>query len=325
MIQLISHDICICTRGRSVSLLELLDSLAKCDNIRLRSIRVVINGEEPPQELLNEIEEKRTTKKLNLKIEYSEPGLTKARNHALATCSSDLITFIDDDVTVDPDCFDKIETLFHENKTLVGSTPIIDGMYSDLNDSFYGRLKHKRIKRRLQGKITKSGSNFWFIDHPNAHRTNLAMWLPGCFMTYRRSMLNGLKFAEELQNGPTGGYSLGEDVIFSTQSRKFGELRLNCSTRIYHQKAEGVRDNHIIMAVAVGKFLAYQTREQESDILRHHVLARLLTEQILLIAVNVIKPIKRLDELKWKTLEMQSFFQELKLPSLISGGIENER
>jgi predicted glycosyltransferase involved in capsule biosynthesis len=75
----------------------------------LRSIRVVINGEEPPQELLNEIEEKRTTKKLNLKIEYSEPGLTKARNYALATCSSDLITFIDDDVTVDADCFDKIE------------------------------------------------------------------------------------------------------------------------------------------------------------------------------------------------------------------------
>ena len=322
---MISHEICICTRGRHDSLLDSLDSLSKSHGIEKKFIRIVFNGETPAQELLKAIELKIISGNLNIEINYSEPGLAKARNKALLNCYSELITFIDDDIKVAPNCFEEIESLFLSNKKIIGSTPTIDEMYSELKKSFVGRIKLNRIGRRLQGKITKSGKNFWFIDGLRKPFADEVMWLPGCCMTYRRTMLNDLKFAEELQNGPTGGYSLGEDVIFSMRARKYGELRYNNMTRVYHQKAQGVRDNNSAMAAALGKFLAYQVKEENSKVRKSYVITRLLMEVSILLAKNVYRPLRRIDELRYKTREIRNFFQELKSPSLISGGSKNER
>ena len=325
MTQLISQEICICTRGRGINLLELLDSLSASTSIQKRLIRIIFNGEPPAEDLLNAVESVKIANNLNLEVDYSEAGLTKARNKALSSCTSDLITFIDDDIKVAPNCFEEIESLFLSNTKIIGSTPIIDGLYSDLKKSIFGRMILKRIRRKFQGKMTKSGKNFWFIDGSHKLDSYEAMWLPGCCMTYRRLMLKQLKFAEELQNGPTGGYSLGEDIIFSMRAREYGELRLNGMTRIYHQKAQSIRDNNSIMAVALGNFLAYQVKDKSSRVQISYVTIRLSLELFTLLLKNIIKPLRSIDELKRKTLEMRSFFQELKSPSLISGGRKNER
>lgn len=324
MNQLISHEICICTRGRSLSLLELLESLGESDNIQRRLIRIVINGEAPTPELIQSIEQISESMKLDLVVNYSAAGLTKARNFALEQCNSELITFLDDDITVEGNCFNEIERLFALNERIVGSTPLISGMYSDLKSSFMGRLKHQWIRRNYQGKVSKSGKNFWFIDDGIEPKHTKAMWLPGCCMTYRRATLNGLRFPEELQNGPTGGYSLGEDVIFSIRASKFGELHLNRKARIFHKKAEGIRDNRQIMATGVGRFLAYETREESRIVSIMPTSVRLLFEISSLGGRSLLQP-KRLADLKYKLIELRGFLSELKSPILVSEGRIHER
>jgi len=324
MNQLISHEICICTRGRTQSLLVLLESLATCNNIQSKLIRIVFNGDSPTLELLRSIEEIRASKKLNLAVNYSAPGLATARNFALDKSDSDLITFIDDDITLEKNCFDEIEQFFKLNERIVGSTPIISGMYSDLKSSSIGRLKHKWIRTKLQGKLTKSGKNFWFTDDGAEPTHTDAMWLPGCCMTYRRARLIDIRFPEELQNGPTGGYSLGEDVVFSIRASKFGELQLNQKARVFHEKAEGIRDNRKIMAIALGKFLAYETREVPRLVSIKAVSIRLLFEISSLCGKTLLQP-KRFIDLKFKLMEFHGFLSELKSPVLVSKGLKHER
>ena len=321
---MISHEICICTRGRNLSLLELLDSLAASKDIKDRFIRIVVNGEAPSPELLQSIKDISTTKDLKLVVNYSALGLTKARNFALDESTSELITFIDDDITIDKNCFTEIEQFFSLNEKIVGSTPVISGMYSELKNSFMGRLKLLWIRRSYQGKVSKSGKNFWFIDNGRIPGQTNAMWLPGCCMTYRRSRINGIRFPEELQNGPTGGYSLGEDVIFSIRASKFGELHLNPRTRIFHKKAEGIRDNRQIMANASGRFLAYETREESGHVSTAAAFARLLFELSSLLGRCLLKP-KRLVDLNYKLIELRGFINELKSPILVSKGSKRER
>jgi hypothetical protein len=166
-------------------------------------------------------------------------------------------------------------------------------MYSDLKTSSIGRLKHKWIRRKYQGKVTKSGKNFWFADDGAEPNHTNAMWLPGCCMTYRRARLIEIRFPEELQNGPTGGYSLGEDVIFSIRASKFGELHLNQKTRIFHEKADGIRDNRQIMAIALGRFLAYETREESRLVSVNAVFMRLLFEISSLAGKTLLTPSDR--------------------------------
>lgn len=324
MTQLISHEICICTRGRSRSLLVLLESLAACNNIQENLIRIVINGENPTPELLQSIEEIRVSYELNLVINYSEAGLTKARNLALDESTSELISFIDDDITVEKNCFSKIEQFFELNERIVGSAPIISGMYSELNSSFIGRVKHEWIRRNYQGKITKSGKNYWFTDNGTKPKQTSVMWLPGCCMTYRRAIINEIRFSEELQNGPTGGYSLGEDVIFSIRASKFGELHLNRETKIIHKKADGIRDNRQIMAISLGRFLAYETREESRLVSVNVVTLRLLFEISIFFAKSMLRP-KFFIELKYKVMEFHGFLSELKSPILVSKGLKRER
>jgi len=320
----ISHEICICTRGRSLSLLELLDSLAASKGIKDRFIRIVVNGEAPSPELLQSIRDKRITENLNLVVNYSALGLTKARNFALDESTSELITFIDDDITVEKNCFIEIEQFFSLNEKIVGSAPVISGMYSELRNSFFGRLKLSWIRKSYQGKVSKSGKNFWFIDDLRIPEQTNVMWLPGCCMTYRRSRVDGIRFPEELQNGPTGGYSLGEDVIFSIRASKFGELHLNPRTRIFHKKAEGIRDNREIMANALGRFLAYETREESGHVSTTAASARLLSELSSLVARSLLKP-KRLIDLNYKLIELRGFINELKSPILVPKGLKRER
>lgn len=321
---MISHEICICTRGRNLSLLELLDSLAGSKNIEDRFIRIVVNGEKPNPELLQSIDEIRTVKNLNLVVNYSASGLTKARNFALDESTAELITFIDDDISVDKNCFIEIEQFFSLNEKIVGSTPVISGMYSDLRTSFMGRLKLLCIRKNYQGKVSKSGKNFWFIDDGRIPGQTTAMWLPGCCMTYRRSRVKGIRFPEELQNGPSGGYSLGEDVIFSIRAGKFGELHLNPRTRIFHKKAEGIRDNRQIMANALGRFLAYETREESGHVSITAASMRLLCELTSLVGRCLLKP-KRLVDLNYKLIELRAFINELKSPILVPKGLKRER
>jgi len=195
------------------------------------------------------------------RILESEPGLASARNFALKHISGEIVTFFDDDVTVNRDFFTNLDEIFFHHSELVGTAPRIANLYL--------RRPAARVFKRLSwsykflsslnflfyGKITRWGTNHWFPDL-YSHSQNCE-WLPGCCMSYRRERISEFTFNEFLQEGPTGGYALGEDVDFSMRAATSGLLMFNAKDVITHHQAPSVRDNSNVMELARGFWVGY--------------------------------------------------------------------
>lgn len=149
----------------------------------------------------------------NNKIKYiysSKPSLTRARNLGISRASrkSELICFIDDDVTLDKDYFAEIVKVFNENleaKAVAG--------YFKPNKEF-GSIE--TVIRRifflnvLENNKVNVSSVYGNSYARKLDRTVNSQWIPGVNMVFKREVFNKQKFDEHLE-----GYALGEDFDFT--------------------------------------------------------------------------------------------------------------
>ena len=256
--------IVVCTKNRLNSLrlfFESCGSLLENENVNF----IIVDSSTPPIELKQFISlSKIQSSNSRIRLIYEKPGIPRARNKALEVIDTDLVCFVDDDITL-PNSFSEL-ILEHFNKypQTAGVAPRISGMYEPLQTDKNGGYFSQMYKRRLTksfGRITKYGENFWF---PESHTTGLDMceWLPGCCMTYNFKVLKNLVFNTCLENGPGKSYAVGEDVDFSTRANMFGPLYLLSSILIEHREEPGTRNDRILMAKARGSFRAFLTYEK---------------------------------------------------------------
>jgi len=309
------HEICICTTGqRHEMVIELLDDLSRCDGVEKCKVRIIINGLSGTIFYLENYLKKA---KFPISVEFARPGLASARNYALATSISEIITFLDDDVNVERNFIESIENIFENNPNVVGTSPIIRDQYLDLLTTNLGRLKYYFIEKFFQGKITKSGLNYWIMHSEKSLMNRKVMWLPGCCMSYRTSSIINIKFPEELQYGPMGGYSLGEDIVFSNRILAMGDLYSNTKTIVEHKKAQSARNERELISEGIGRLLAFLCKEKPPTVLISRVVIRLFRE-ICLQALKSILFWKKFDNLRLKSREIIYFVGELNSPKLVS-------
>lgn len=265
-----SHTLVICSRGRSHSLSNLIKSILDCHGSEAIKIVVVLNGHSSGEFI--SLAEQFSKLSDQVQVIESSPGLVAARNFALKKISTDLVSFLDDDILLPRNYLSEIDSAFTRDEKLSGLAPRIAGLYTDLD------LKRKRFRNKKIdfGKVTKIGHNYWVPDIYSRDNTPVE-WLPGCSMSYRVSSIAEIKFSEELMLGPAGGYSLGEDVDFSIRVQNL--IALNCIS-IEHLQAESVRDNRRLMCQARGRWNAYLVRKYPKK-----VSLRESTQQLILSSV----------------------------------------
>lgn len=302
-----SHSVVICTRSRSDSLLSLINSINSCSCSQEAKVIVVLNGHS--QHELSSLRQLVDQLRLGVEILESPPGLAAARNVALKYVSSDIISFLDDDVLLSPDYFIEIDRVFTEFPQIQGLSPRIEGLYQSQAEA-----KPSFLKRQLKyGKVTRSGQNFWVPD-VYSRKITFVDWLPGCSMSYRVSALQGKHFSEELMLGPAGGYSLGEDVDFSLQFNKLISLNTIC---VSHLQASSVRDQAPLMADARGRFTAFLAKKYPNKVSFSYA----LIFNILALAYFGIRVV--FDEINYKNLFRQrvvflkGFLREWRRPKLV--------
>lgn len=158
------------------------------------------------QEVINDFAE------LPIKLHYfDQRSLTGARNLGVTKSSGHLISFIDDDVTVDPSYIKNIVQFFHEHKDVMGVTgrDILApkrNLFTLLRKVIGVLLWRSSLSRR--NRILLSGYN---ARAAYGDEEVPVEWLSGCSMTYRRDVFDsGLEFDTRLTR-----WGYGEDASFS--------------------------------------------------------------------------------------------------------------
>lgn len=157
-------------------------------------------------------------------------GICCQRNDAMDSCTSRLLFFIDDDVELMPVAVGELKRVFDADvsERIAGCqcsltrSPVAQGVPARLRSFWYGFWGMWYDGNRQVVRL--SGFNRALRPTPAAAatamppglppRTDLE-WLSGCAMAFRRDILvrHALRFDERLMR--FGGYSRGEDLLFS--------------------------------------------------------------------------------------------------------------
>ena len=247
-------DLVICTRNRTETVLNQIKLLRSLHSASAVRVLVVDNSDLTEKEFLV------FSKRMMINLQYfrelvlvtSPPGLIFARNSAIKNLTGDIVIFIDDDVRLPLNFFPQMLEIFTESSEVIGVSPLIEGLFDHM--SFF-QQKFLKIFKGVQGRILPSAHSFW-VDENSVKAQNVD-WLPGCCMAYRTSKIKGIKFSEALLTGAAGGYSLGEDVDFSSRVSKIGRIICSPKIKIYHDLSPINRSTRSDLQRAIGEWRAY--------------------------------------------------------------------
>jgi GT2 family glycosyltransferase len=214
-------DIVICTRNRPLELAECLRSLASQTQLP-DHVFVVDSSDElqPPPDV-----------GVPVQLLRSGVGLPLQRNLALRHVTADLVTFLDDDVELEPGYVATIKRWFLDTDDCVGASGNIT------NDP--RRPVLSRAFRRLfdlandDGVLRRSGDAA-YLRHP--HMPSRVDVISGANMTFRRRVLNGIRFREDL-----GRYAYMEDADVALRLRGVGTLWMLPGARLVHHRSPAAR------------------------------------------------------------------------------------
>lgn len=310
----ISHSVIVCTQGRSRefgALLECLNLIAQ--TIPLELVVVANSNLEENNLLIGKVLD--TYNAFSSKIYLvSSPGLPRSRNMGKKISRGKYLTFLDDDVEITSSYFIALEKVFESDDTVVGIAPYIE-MDPIIWNSGQIQRKKRLTRRRGAGKISGFGKFSW-IEFAELYQQ--VEWLPGCVMSYRRCTLEFLEFNQDLENGITGGYALGEDADFSMRVAKIGKLVGLASEAVLHKLSPISRASLQQMELARGAWFAYLTRNFPSKFKKRKIFLVLAFNSIaVFLGLRPRSGLARLN-LDTASLRIKGFVNEKKKPNLIA-------
>ena len=232
MVRNVKFSVVIPTRNREVPLKNLLRKILT--QTVLPNEVIIVDSSDNIHASYSEI---------NKMIRYfhtNEKSAAGQRNLGMANVEKDteVLFFLDDDTNPDTEYFEKmLNTLMSNNAIGVSGLA--------MNPKKTRRVKPNGIRgfikritfldSKTDGKLLISG-----VAIPVRDKESVIMetdWLIGC-SCWNFQKIKWLKFEQDF-----AGYSLGEDVIFSIQAKKFGKLLVNTDIQIDHFELPHVETN----------------------------------------------------------------------------------
>jgi GT2 family glycosyltransferase len=217
-------SVIIPTMRREVILADTLASIVRCNPPPDEVIVVDSDDQGSSQPVVTEFDRAAATA-----VHYvrTTPSLTHQRNIGIDDSSAEVVVFMDDDVSIEPDLFGRLSEVYRDS-AIVGVT---------------GRIVEPETKRRggpasplrrllpgggREGTFTRYGYPRYLRD---LDRPRDIEFMQGCFMSARRDAAVAVRFDEQL-----GGYALAEDEDFSYRLSRVGRLRYTPDIVIHHRK-----------------------------------------------------------------------------------------
>ncbi len=247
----------ICTYSRAKSLKRLLESV---QNQTLYPDEILIvdgSGDSETETILSENYYERLT---YFQVDEENRGLTKQRNFGISKLSddSDILCFLDDDIVLQPDYFDKLISTFNQYPDAkgVGGAIINADVWKKKSENkriefanyYYKdwerKLGSRNVLRKRLGLLSKElpgimpsfSHGFTIGFYPPTGEIHKVEYFMGGVSAYRKELFDKIKFSDYFE-----GYGLYEDMDFCLRASKTGQLYLNTGAQVYHLHEESGR------------------------------------------------------------------------------------
>jgi len=225
-------SVIVCTYCRTQALTNLLGSLAKQDGADFEVLIVDGSGENLSVRIAVEtFLRDRPSMRANLRLIGSPKGLTRQRNCGLDHARGEIICFLDDDVTLQPDVLRRVAEIFvRPDFSDVGGLTAYDLHNYPTPVTVKWRLRRwlRIVPKLVPGAMDRLGRAVPVSFLKRFDGAREIAYLPGFFMAYRRSAIGTLRFDEQL---PT--YA-GEDRDFSFRAGRHARLLIFGDLHVRH-------------------------------------------------------------------------------------------
>jgi GT2 family glycosyltransferase len=229
----------VCTHLRAASVSAFLDSFAG----QTRDIRLLVVVDASPTDGTEKVVRRLGEGKLPaagvrfVRVKGKLAGLTRQRNYAMKSVTTDLVVFFDDDVIIRPDTVEELERPFRtKGSGVVGSGVYAEGSYQAPDRLWRMRKRLHIIGDLRPGSYQRSGMSVPLAFLPPGEGIVETDYLPGFGMMYRAAVVRKLGFGEIYS-----GYGQGEDLDFSLRAKKEGKLVIAQRALLHHMADPGGR------------------------------------------------------------------------------------
>ncbi len=172
-------------------------------------------------------------------FEQEEKSLVKARNRGLSLVEGDIVSFLDDDIVLYPDYFEKVVACFEADSALgaVSGNTFVKDKSSGLKWALRKAIMRLFLISNFDGRMTLSGFGYPIYEREIDRRIQVE-FLPGCNMNYRRTSIGDEKFDEWFT-----GYSFREDADFSYRIARGSNAVMIPDAKLHHNYSTSNRLN----------------------------------------------------------------------------------
>jgi len=241
----------ICTFKRPEALKKLLESILNCSTKPDEILIIDSSPDNQTQNMIVEFEEKGLGIRYFL-VEKEYRGLTRQRNFGVGRVDvkSDIIAFLDDDLTVDSEYFKHLVETYtlYPDAIGIGGIDVNDNGYFRKPDGFResrfdfyeldnwiikepGRYKLRKILGLMSdlppGLIPEFSHGRSVL--PPTGRIYMVEHFTGMSMSFKKDIFDRIKFSSFFE-----GYGLYEDFDFCVRALKYGNLYVNTNAKVWH-------------------------------------------------------------------------------------------
>ena len=167
---------------------------------------------------------------------FKERSSAKARNHGIRIARGDILSFLDDDIELFPNYFEKVRNYFVKETSLGGLSG--DTLVKEKCAGIKWELRKLLLRFFLlsfwDGKMTPSGFGYPIYEREIDQEIEVEL-LPGCNMNVRKNLIDG-GFDDRFV-----GYSFREDVDFCYRISRKAKLQMVPDAKLWHHFSSGNR------------------------------------------------------------------------------------